>query len=205
MAIDTLRLVCLDEARQPLDPAGICDRLRVTWRGAPCADLPPPTAVDGIIRIPLAGVRLAAGEAGDLDLICDLEAVTTAAGFELVVPDTGVVAHDANLRTRVSLQAGSKGTWPCTTGFARLVAPADELLVNVTDRMPPLLAGDGTTVEVAQVILRNGASPASGPCSLTGSRCAATPATWARPAPSSARAVGDDDWAVATAGFDVAL
>lgn len=159
VVIDTLRLVCLDGARRPLDPSGICDGLRVMWRGLPCADLSPPSTADGVIRIPLTGVRLAAGEAGDLELVCDLEAVTTAAGFELVMPDSGLVAHDVNLRTGVPLRPGPQ----FTTGFARLVPAADELLVKVTDRMPPLLAGDGTAVEIAQVVLRNGAPAGSGP------------------------------------------
>lgn len=159
VVLDTLRMVCLDGNRQPLDPSGISDRLRVTWRGLPCADLSPPTAADGVIRIPLTGVGLAAGEAGDLDLFCDLEAVITASGFELVMPDSGLVAHDANLQTVVSLRPGPR----FTTGFARLVAASDELLVRVIDRMPPMLAGDGIDVEVAQVVLRNGASPGSGP------------------------------------------
>ncbi len=203
--LDTLRLVCLGEARQPLDPAGLCDRLRVTWRGATCADLPPPSAADGVIRIPLSNVHLAAGETGDLDLICDLEAATSAVGFELVLPDSGVVAHDDNLGSRVAVQPGSNGSWPCTSGFTRLVAPADELLVNVIDRMPPLLAGDGTTVELAQITLRNGAPPGAGHLLLAGLTLRADARALGETCAEVTARVGDADWAVIAADSTAVL
>ncbi len=168
VAVDTLRLTCLSETRQPLDPSGTCDRLRVYWHGSLCADVAPSASADGVIRVPLTGVRIAAGEAADFDLVCDLEAATSAAGFELVLQGAGVVAHDVNLYTIVALIPGSTGTWPCTTGYARLVAPADELLVDVADRMPPLLAGDDSATELVQLVLRNGAPSGSGSLYLSG-------------------------------------
>ncbi len=205
VTIDTLRLVCRDDAGGPLDPAGICDRLHLSWRDTTCADLPPPSAANGVIRIPLTGVRLSAGGAGDLVLTCDLEAVTAASGFELAVPDSGVVARDANLATRVALQPGAGGVWPCTSGFTRLVAPADELLVNVTDRMPPLLAGDGALVELARISLRNGAPPGSGPLLLAGLTLRADARDLGETCAEVTARVGETDWAAATADSTAAL
>ncbi|MBA4378933.1 MAG: hypothetical protein C0395_09835 [Gemmatimonas sp.] len=203
VSVDTLRLTCLGETHLPLDPSGICDRLRVYSRGVLHADMAPPVAADGVIRVPLSGVRIEAGETADFDLVCDLEAATSATGFELVLQSTGVVARDVNLHTGVDLSPGGDGTWPCTTGYARLVAPADELLVDVEDRMPPLLAGDDSVTELAQLILRNGAPPGSGALYLSGVtlRAAGTDGA-ARALGEACRAitvrVGETVWATAT-------
>ncbi len=205
VTVDTLRLVCRDDGGRPLDPAGICDRLHLSWRDTTCADLPPPSAANGVVRIPLTGVRVPAGGTGDLVLTCDLEAVTAASGFELAVPDSGLVARDANLATRVALQPGAGGIWPCTSGFTRLVAPADELLVNVTDRMPPLLAGDGTLVELARVTLRNGAPPGSGPLLLSGLTLRADGRDLGETCAEVTARLGEADWAAATVDSTAAL
>lgn len=202
---DTLRLICVDDLRRPLDPASVCDRLRVRWRGEPVADMPPPAAGDGTIRIPLNGVRLDAATGGDLDVVCDLEAITSAVAFELLWRDDGLVAHDANLQTPVVVHAAAGSDWPFTSGQARLVAPADELVVNVVDRMPSLLAGDGEMVEVARVVLQNGARAGAGDVLVAALTIRARDRALGEACTEVSAAVGDAVWATVTADSTAVL
>ncbi len=166
--LDTLRLVCLDDHRQALDPAALCDRLRVSWRGTPCADLSPPSASNGLVRVPLSGVLIAAGETGDLEITLDLETNVPAAGFEIVLPDSGLVGHDTNLVTPVTMRPAAGTAPPYSSGLAHIVSAAEELIVGFTDQMPPLVAGDGNAVTIGALTLTNTAVAGSGSLVLAG-------------------------------------
>lgn len=202
--VDTLRLRCVDNLRRPLDPAAACDRLRVTWRGAVCADVAPTTSPGGMVAVPLTGVRLDAGSTGELRVVVDLESQIPAAGFEVTLAAADVVARDANLSTPVSVLAADGRTSPYSSGLTYFLTLSDELQVAMLDRMPALLAGDGSQVVVAALNLHNPAATTAGGLVLRSVTLRARGADGAvRPLGADCiglvATVGDSTWATAPA------
>ncbi len=171
VVVDTLKLRCLNQNRQPLDPATLLDRLRVNWGDLPCADLAPQSSsARRTILVPLAGVALPVGGHGDLSIRIDLEDVPGAMGFEISAGAAGrvLVGRDANLGTPVVLSSAGETPPPFSSGVATIVDAADELTVAMADGAPPLLGGVGEAIAMAEFVLRNNSRVGSGDLVVTG-------------------------------------
>lgn len=162
--VDTLRLTCLDAARQPQEASRVLDGALVTWNGAEVGNTVLSTASQ--VLIPLDSQLLAAGQAAEVQLMVDIEADAPAGGFELLVDADLLAAHDANLMTPVAVAAGDGARLPATSGLARIQPASSEVQVDWQDRLPALLASGGQDVPVVLLSLTNPSAPGSAPALL---------------------------------------
>jgi hypothetical protein len=172
--LDSLRLTCLDASRQPRSPEPVLDGYAIHWNGEP---VPAPVVYeDADLVVPLGGRLLHAGDQVELALELDIEADAPALTFEFVAADTAISAVDANLGTPVTVTAAAGTSLPISSGLARLVPAAEEVLASWTDRLPPLLPPDATPVEAARLVLRNPGPAGSAPAEFEGLTLHATDA-----------------------------
>ncbi|MFO7608820.1 MAG: hypothetical protein R6X35_06425, partial [Candidatus Krumholzibacteriia bacterium] len=165
VALDSLVFALRDAERRPLDPAPILDRLRALAGPATLGDLVDPTGPGGRLRLPLGGAVLAPGQSLDLEILADLMPGLTGGSCEFLLTAADIHGHGTTDGTPVVGTGG--GTWPLSSGLARIVAPVGELAVHVEDRMPPLLAPAADAYEVLALNLRNTAPPTAGDIALS--------------------------------------
>jgi hypothetical protein len=166
VVIDTLQFTCLDADREPLDADAVLDGYTVLWNGAAVTT---PLVYDGErMVVPSAGLVLDPGTVGTLDVAVAIEANAPPVGLEVVATADHVVARDQNLSTRVTVTAADGLAWPASSGLARIQPAADEMRIGWTDRLPPLLPGDGSLTEAAVVVVHNPAPPGTAPAALHG-------------------------------------
>ncbi|RKZ17785.1 hypothetical protein DRQ50_04630, partial [bacterium] len=158
--IGFLTLTVLDEDRRPLDPARVFERLRVVFDGSTAGDIGDPSASDGRLVIPLAATVLIPADTSSFRVEINL-LPGSVGGFEclLAVGDIDLVNVVTGDPVAV-LPAG--GTWPLTSGLARIVVPAEELAVGGEDSMPPLLAPRIEPYTTLALTVRNPATPGEG-------------------------------------------
>jgi hypothetical protein len=162
--LDTLRLDCLDANRQPQDPGTILDGYRMFWRGE---NLNAPVFYENHqMVIPLGGRLLDPLADGDLELRLDIEANAPAGGFELVLPQDGILACDSNLDTAIPLVPAAGFTLPAGSNLTQLQPPSEDVLAAWQDRMPRLMPPAGETVEAMRLVLTNPAPSGTAPAEL---------------------------------------
>ncbi len=166
VAVDSLVFTLLDAGRLPLDPATLLDRVRVLADGAAVGDVIDPSGPAGRLAVPLSGALLAPGGSLDLAVVADVMPGLTSGSCEFVLGLADIHAHSTTDGNPVTVVAGS-GVWPVSSGVARVVVPADELAVAVTDLMPALLAPGAAPYPVLDVTVRNTASPTAGDLALS--------------------------------------
>ena len=164
--LDTLRLGCLDESRQPLAPGTMLDGHVVTWNGA---EVGAPVIHEGTeLVVPLGGRLLAPGRTGTLAVHVDIEADAPARGIELILRAGDLVARDANLDQAVAVAAAPGAQLPGTSGLARIRPAAEDVVASWTDRLPALLPSGGDATLAAILTLRNTSPDGTAPALLTG-------------------------------------
>jgi len=163
--LDTLRLVCLDAERQPTDADNVFDGMHLILDGQP---LSTPVLYDGHrLALPLGEQLLAAGQHASLVLRVDIEAGAPIGGFELIASDSCLATRDANLNTRVPLQAAPGSALPASSGLTRLQLASSEVIAGWADRLPPLLPSDGSLTEAAHLTIMNPAPIGAAPLVLS--------------------------------------
>jgi hypothetical protein len=158
---DSLGIQCRDGAN-PLVPATYVDRARVLVGDTEVGLLTNLPIAGGEFTIPIAGVSIDPGEQVELEIRFDVEVTAPPTLFSLTVPADGIHAEDENLGLPAEVRPASGSEFPLTSGVAQLESPARELAVGFAETMPPVLAGDGSTLTVARFAFRNAASPTSG-------------------------------------------
>ena len=153
--VDSLSILCRDEARLPLAPDTFVDRLRVMRGEDVIGSLSDPGGDVGSLTVALNGLSLLSGQSTDLSLVFDVEAAAPATGVELLVDDAGIHIHDANLNDPVVVQPEIGSSFPFTSGLSYLQAPADELVIGFQGQMPAVLAALASEVSVARLSLHN--------------------------------------------------
>jgi hypothetical protein len=151
--VDSLRIECRDESRQPLAPAEYLARLGLRWNGAEVATAANLPVSGGGVTLPLQAPLLQPGDSAAVEIVFDVRAAAPSGTLELLVSATGVHAVDANSGQPVTVS--TPGGLPLESGLARLQAPARQLAVGLASRMPAALSADGRAVPVAVVSLRN--------------------------------------------------
>ncbi len=196
--MDTLRIVCLDGAREPLDPDVILDGFQARWDGTPLmADA---IHGDSALVVPLGGRLLASGTQVELSVSVDVEADAPATALEFLVQPGSLIAADANLGTALGVEAPAGATLPVSSRLSSIQPAAEEVTVAWTDRLPAWLPADGSAAEALVLDLRNPAAAGSAPAELASltlrasDRHGRTLAAGALLAAATARA-GDQDWA----------
>lgn len=161
--VDSLALECRDAFGGPIVPSGVLDRIQVL-RGTEEVGVvvAPPTSGSRVV-IPLTAVGVAPGDTLTLTVRFDAELTAPATRMEVIVPGDGVAARDGNLGTPVAVTATGGSAFPLRSGLAQLLVPARELAVGFQDRMPAVLAADGSSLPVATLTLRNTAPVNAGP------------------------------------------
>ena len=80
--------------------------------------------------VPLGGQLLDPFTQGNLELRVDVEANAPAGGFELVVPDDGILACDNNLGTPVPLVPAPGFMLPAGSNLTRLQPPSEDVVAG---------------------------------------------------------------------------
>ena len=162
LALDSLVVRCVDEARSALVPAAYLDRVRLTWNGVEVANLPDLPAAGNAIGIGFAARQIAPGDVDTIGVVLDFLASAPSTAFEMTLHGSGLPARDANTGRAAEVAPEAGLEFPLPSGLTRLAAPARTLEAGLEDRMPASLAADGQAVAVANVTLRNAASAGSG-------------------------------------------
>ena len=160
----SLTLTILDEARRPLDPSRVFERVRVVFAGNTVGDVDSPTVSDGRVVVPLIGVTLVPAGTSSFTVEVDLLPGATG-GFECLLAADDIELTNAVTGDPVAVLP-TGGLWPLTSGMASIVVPAEELAVGGEDRMPPLLAPRAEPYTALAVTLRNPATPGTGGIAL---------------------------------------
>jgi hypothetical protein len=162
--LDSLSIVCRDEARRALVPSAYLDRLRIDWDGSPIADVVgfPGGAVPA--AVPLASPLLSPGDSAVVEIAVDFRVSAPSSFFELAIQSSGIRAEDANSGLPLHILPEPGTELPLLSGLTHLDPPPRELIVAFKSLMPAALAPDGRQVTTAKLTLTNPA--ASGAISL---------------------------------------
>lgn len=160
----SLRLVCLDQARQRLRPATYLDRV-VVRRGDVVVGVAEAPGEEEV-SLALGDWTLPAGGETSLTVLADLEATAPVGSLEIVLALDGLDAVDANLGTPVALAAIPGADLPLGSGLTLLQRPADLLRVGLTGRLPVVLGVAAPETPAAELTFANPAPPGSGDIEL---------------------------------------
>ncbi len=162
---DSLALQLVDASRDPLDPSGLLDRVRVLANGVAVGNLIDPAAADGVMTIALAAPPLAPGDTLVCDVHLDLRTDAPLTSLELFAAVEGIVTRDTISGERPALT--TIGTWPVWSGLTAIIVPAEEMLLGGSNLMPPLLVPRSAPEPVLNLTLANPAAAGSGPLTVT--------------------------------------
>jgi len=167
IACDGLMLKFLGADHGALDPDLYLDRIRIR-----CGDTYPgfviePEAGDGIVTVPVDAQILApSGPEIILEVLLDLKSDAPAGALEIVVDNTGILAHDVVTDLPVASVRPDGGLPYLSSGTTWIVQPADEMQVAFQDLMPPLLAPENGFTPVMDFDLANPAPTGHGAIDL---------------------------------------
>ena len=162
IAIDGLTFQLLDAARQPLDPGPWIDRIRITAGEAVVGAVDQPQGQTGLISIPVVGLVMDPSSSLDVVVTLDVEPDAPPQALELILEGTGVAARDEISGEAVAAVAADGFVWPLSSGLARIVVPADAVVVRAEDLMPPVLAPQPIPYPILQLQFHNPAPPSAG-------------------------------------------
>lgn len=160
--VDAIMVHCQDELRDPLIVGGLLDRARLYDTGVPIADVTNIPGVGEALVLPVTGLFLAPGQSLDVELRVDILVTAPASFFELVADPVDITAVDANTGAPVQVVMESGSNAPLTSGLARVSPPATELVVELDGRMPAVLTGGDTGIDVGTLSMTNTAAAGSG-------------------------------------------
>ncbi|MFH1738681.1 MAG: hypothetical protein ABIH23_06710, partial [bacterium] len=160
--LDSLRVECWNEERQPLAPGVYLDRAALLWNGSEVASITDLSQSAGGFILSLPGLLLEAEETADFQLVIDTEGTAPSTFFELTINSLGIYAVDANSGTRVTAVSDSEMDLPLYSGLTQFRSPARELMVTLENRMPAALAADGSVMTVGIISFTNTAEEGSG-------------------------------------------
>lgn len=204
--VDSLRVHLRDEARNPVDAAGVLDRLSVAREDSVLRTRTDFDGTGSIVALDLGGLVMEAGEIADLWVDVDIEATAPEAFLELQIGEDDLVVTADVDGSPVAVRPDAGTELPLLSGLTRLQAPARELRVDFDDRLPAVLAAGQTAVPVADVVLSNPAPPGATAIALEALRLDWMDGTGAAvEAATALRALRLRDGKVAVAGVDSVL
>lgn len=159
---DSMNLYFFNAARQPLAVSPYLDRIRVYKEEVEIGGLIDPISIDGLLTISLSDLELAPTEQTNLSVVLDFKPNAETGTMEVVLDADGLIAFDTISGQILEIMAADGSSLPISSSVASIVAPADELIVAVTDMMPPLLVPDEQFSPVFSLYFSNPAPGNSG-------------------------------------------
>jgi hypothetical protein len=151
-----------DEARDSLVPGQYFETLRLSWNGGEVAVLNTPPSFGGSAYLALPDLILAAGDSVTVEIAGDLKIDALPGFLEVALDGPGWRCADVNTGAPVALGAETGEALPHLSGLIWLEAAPRDLLVGVTNLMPPVLAPDASELPCLALTLANPAATGAG-------------------------------------------
>lgn len=159
---DQLTVRVSDQARQGLVPATYLSRVRAFWEGSEILELTNLPAAGDRFSLALGAQLLEPGTSAQLELRIDIEGTAPAGFLELSFDGSDLQCLDANTMASVAIRAAAGASLPGSSGLTRVSAPANQLLAELLDEMPVMVAPAANAVLAGRVILENPADEDAG-------------------------------------------
>jgi hypothetical protein len=161
--LSSLRVSVRDDRGSLLVPGAVLDGVRFLWDGQDVGGSATLPGTASPIQIPLSGIFLEPGDAGQGEIRIDVDAAAAGGFIQLVVDGADLTIRGANQGQPVPVAPAGASVFPMVSGLAELLPPARELRAGLSSAMPPTLdPGAGETL-AGRLTFSNPAAAGSGP------------------------------------------